>query len=103
MKRFSLLILAISISVGVFSQTLSPEVNASGGDYHTNANGSLSITIGETVIETFVGANSILTQGFQQPFLAPVSNPAFMCKVFLQGPYQSGGTMNPALSVSDSF
>ncbi|MCD4680852.1 MAG: T9SS type A sorting domain-containing protein [Bacteroidales bacterium] len=103
MKKILSLIIAISISAGVFSQTLSPEVNASAGDYYTNANGSLSVTIGETVIETFTGANSILTQGFQQPFLAPVSNPALMCKVYLQGPYQSGGIMNTALSVSDSF
>ncbi len=103
MKKFISLVLALLISVVVFSQTLSPEVNASAGDYYTNANGSLSVTIGETVIETFIGTNSILTQGFQQPFLAPVANPALICKVYLQGPYLPGGTMTPALSASDSF
>lgn len=103
MKKLITILIALISTASVFSQTLSPEVNASAGDYYTNSNGSLSVTIGETVIETFIGANSILTQGFQQPFLAPVSNPVLMCKVYLQGPYLPGGTMNTALSVSDSF
>ena len=103
MKKLFCIITALSITMAVSSQTLSPEVNASAGDYYTNSSGSLSVTIGETVIETYFGANGILTQGFQQPFLAPVSNPALLCKVFLQGPYLPGGTMNTVLSVSDSF
>jgi len=103
MKKITFFYLALFISMGVFSQTLSPEVNASAGDYYTNANGSLSVTIGETVIETFIGTSAILTQGFQQPIFAPVTNPALLCKVYLQGPYLPGGTMNTALSASDSF
>lgn len=103
MKNILSLLIALSVSFSVAGQTLSPEVNASAGDFYSNANGSLSITIGETVIETFFGTNTILTQGFQQPLLAPVNNPALMCKVYLQGPYQPGGTMNTSLSVSDSF
>jgi len=42
------------------------EVVSSAGDSHSNANGSISYTLGEPVIETFTGDNNILTQGFQQ-------------------------------------
>lgn len=42
------------------------EVIASGGDYFSNSYGSLSITLGEPVVETFLGTSKILTQGFQQ-------------------------------------
>jgi hypothetical protein len=42
------------------------EVVASGGDYFSNAYGSLSFTFGETVTETFSRNDHILTQGFQQ-------------------------------------
>jgi hypothetical protein len=49
-----------------FSQMLTPEVYASSGDYFTAANGSLSWTLGECVMETYTNTNNILTQGFQQ-------------------------------------
>jgi len=42
------------------------EVNSAAGNSHSNTKGSISYTIGETVIETFTGENNILTQGFQQ-------------------------------------
>jgi hypothetical protein len=42
------------------------EIVAPCGDYFSNANGSLSFTLGEAVVETFVGTNKIITQGFQQ-------------------------------------
>jgi hypothetical protein len=46
---------------------LAQEVLASGGDYFAQSNGSLSYTIGETVVETYSNGN-ILTQGFQQDY-----------------------------------
>src|ERR1019366_834874 len=48
------------------SQTLSPDVLTTSGDYFTNANNSLSWTIGECITETYSSSNNILTQGFQQ-------------------------------------
>lgn len=42
------------------------EVVASGGDYFSNAYGSLCFTFGETITETFSRNEHILTQGFQQ-------------------------------------
>ncbi len=43
------------------------QVIASAGSYNNNGSVSLSTTIGETVIATYVAANTTLTQGFQQP------------------------------------
>jgi len=51
---------------GVYSQSISPEVYPSSGNYYTGTNATLSWTLGESVIETFSGTNAILTQGFQQ-------------------------------------
>jgi hypothetical protein len=47
------------------------EVITSGGDYHNNAAGSVSNTVGEPITETFSGTTSTLTQGFQQVWLIP--------------------------------
>lgn len=46
------------------------EVIASGGDYFETANGSISFTIGEVVIETIENGENCLTQGFQQSTLS---------------------------------
>jgi hypothetical protein len=58
----------IIVSCLLFSvNILAQEVIATGGDYYTQTNGSLSFTLGETVVETFSNGN-ILTQGFQQDY-----------------------------------
>jgi len=64
-KTILLLIIALCGRLG-FSQTLTPDVWTTSGDYFTSANNSLSWTIGECVIETYSSTNNILTQGFQQ-------------------------------------
>jgi len=51
---------------GIYSQSISPEVYPSSGDYYTGTNATLSWTIGESVTKTFSATNTILTQGFQQ-------------------------------------
>lgn len=66
MKRILVLIIGIIWQTLVYSQNLSPDVVSSSGDYFTNANNSLSWTLGENIIETVSGPNNILTQGFQQ-------------------------------------
>lgn len=49
------------------SQTLSPEVVGSSGDYYSASPGQLSWTLGELSIETYNGSSNQLTQGFHQP------------------------------------
>jgi hypothetical protein len=43
------------------------EVISTGGDFYQQSNGSLSFTIGESVVETYSNG-IILTQGFQQDY-----------------------------------
>jgi len=67
----------VPLAISVFSimalhaqnPSFSRDVIASGGDYFVSPVGSLSWTLGETVIETFENSsiNFVLTQGFQQP------------------------------------
>jgi hypothetical protein len=52
---------------------LSQEVISVSGDYFENTNGSLSVTIGESITETFTTSSNILTQGFQQSRFTVVS------------------------------
>ena len=76
MKRFINLIFSVISLIAVNAQnpSLSREVIAAGGDFFVSPVGSLSWTLGETVIETFESnaINIILTQGFQQPDELPV-------------------------------
>ena len=67
--RKLLLILATAAAPFVMkAQMLTPTVIASTGGFSSNANGSLSYTVGEmTMVQTFSNSNNILTQGFQQP------------------------------------
>ncbi len=62
----TLLLFSILLHYIGLSQTLSPEVLATSGDYFSNVNNSLSWTIGECITETYSNSNNILTQGFQQ-------------------------------------
>jgi hypothetical protein len=67
MKRYLILTCTFFIFVTVKSQTISPQVIASGGDFYTGVGVSLSWTLGELITETVTDGNYILTQGFQQP------------------------------------
>ena len=62
----SLLVFCMCLSIGLFSYA--QQVISSSGAYYTNSTGSLSVTIGETVVSTLSNSsiNLILTQGFQQ-------------------------------------
>ena len=66
MKKILLTALCIFSFACIYSQSISPEVYTTSGDYYTGTNATLSWTIGESVTETFTGTNTILTQGFQQ-------------------------------------
>jgi hypothetical protein len=68
MKTYYFLIAALVLSLAIHAQTLSPSVLAATGGFSSNANGSMSYTVGEmTMVQTFSSAGNILTQGFQQP------------------------------------
>ena len=68
MKKFAVsMIFLFSIFQIGRSQSLTPQVIASDGEYFTGANGSVSWTLGEIMTETYGSANNFLTQGFQQP------------------------------------
>ena len=64
MKKFTLFIIFIYLSIFSFSQS----IISTAGDYFTTDKYSLSWTLGETVIESFYN-DIILTQGFQQATL----------------------------------
>jgi hypothetical protein len=66
--KYALLSLAIGFSTFGFSQSISPDVISSTGDFFSNANGSVSWTLGEPMGETYSQTNNIVTQGFQQPW-----------------------------------
>jgi len=67
MKKYLIITCAIFFILNAKSQSISPQVIASGGDYYVGTNASLSWTIGELITETVSNTNFILTQGFQQP------------------------------------
>jgi hypothetical protein len=66
-KLFTLFIIA-ALPFAMYAQSLTPQVISSTGGFSSNANGSLSYTVGEmSMVNTLSNGNSILTQGFQQP------------------------------------
>ncbi len=68
MKKLCLLPVLFLVVLFAKAQTLSPTAIVSTGGFSSNANGSLSYSVGElTMVKTFTGNGSILTQGFQQP------------------------------------
>lgn len=68
MKQIYFSVIAFVLPFFIQAQMLTPTVIASTGGFSTNANGSLSYTVGEmTMVQTFSANGNILTQGFQQP------------------------------------
>ena len=67
MKRTLFFLSALAFSGYLFSQSISPDVVASAGDYFTNGTVSISWTLGEVATETIGNGTYTLTQGFQQP------------------------------------
>ncbi len=66
MKKLSILILLMLVAFFTNAQSITPEVVSNGGDYYSNSNCSIAWTIGEPMVETAVGTNNTLTQGFHQ-------------------------------------
>ena len=72
MKKILLTTICLAFASLSFSQQLSRYVVSSGGNYSTSASGSLSSTIGESMVATLTSSSNVLTQGFQQSFSTPV-------------------------------
>lgn len=69
MKKPLLILGLVAGSYGfLHSQSISPDVISTAGDFYSNASGSISWTLGEPMGETYTSTNNILTQGFQQPW-----------------------------------
>jgi hypothetical protein len=68
MKRIIVLIVAVLICVVGKTQSITPEVIATAGDYFIGTNATLSWTLGEVITETVSSSSYTLTQGFQQPY-----------------------------------
>ena len=66
MKKLRLITFCVFGFGTVFSQSVSPDVISSAGDFSTGSTVTVSWTLGECFTETFSTSN-ILTQGFQQP------------------------------------
>ena len=94
MKK-TLLALIFAFPVLLNAQSLSPQVIASAGTYAAAGGVSLSWTLGEAFTTTLQGGGTILTQGFQQPF---IELRILNLKAFLQGYYIGSGAMQPVLA-----
>lgn len=68
MKKVLPFLLGLFAVTALNSQSLSPDVVATAGDYFTGEGVTLSWTLGEVVIETISDDSHVLTQGFQQSF-----------------------------------
>lgn len=72
MKKLLILFSVFTFSKTISAQSLEREVVASSGDFVQNTEGSLSYTLGESIIVLGNNGVNFLTQGFQQPFFNPI-------------------------------
>lgn len=73
MIRLLIVLIFSCISCFGIAQSISREVVSAGGGDSSNANARLSWTIGEPVVETVVGSNAQITQGFHQSHFQIIS------------------------------
>jgi len=73
MVRLLIVLIASCVSCFGIAQSISPEVVSAGGGDSSNANARLSWTVGEPVVETVVGSNAQITQGFHQSHFEIIS------------------------------
>lgn len=72
-KLFIIFFFPFSFS-SLYSQSISPVLISSSGNYFSNSNNSLSWSLGEVVIESFENNQISLTQGFHQPVQLIITN-----------------------------
>lgn len=91
-KQIFIILIMVAFSIITEAQTINRvAVSASGGTL-TGSSGSINYNIGESVIASLSAGGNLLTQGFEQP-----SESGLKLKLFLQGYYISGGSMQPVL------
>jgi hypothetical protein len=78
MKRTFTFLTALAFGGYLFSQSISPDVVASAGDYFSNGTISISWTLGEVATETIGNGTYTLTQGFQQPDYLVTAVPKYL-------------------------
>lgn len=107
MKRLFTILLTFAFSGYLFSQSISPDVVASAGDYFSNGTVSISWTLGEVATETIGNGTYMLTQGFQQPnYTSPVNSvPVYLNPKFEVSLYPNPSTDYVKLTIkgNDDF
>jgi hypothetical protein len=89
-KTSILLAFILCIQVAGISQSVSPDVIATCGDFFSNASGQLQWTLGETITETYSSANNTITQGFHQPnygIPTSIESPNVLIPIFYPNPF----------------
>ena len=71
MKKLWFSLLFLCLMMGSYAQTPNHQVISTSGNDGEGGGLFLSWTVGESVIATFENNNIVLTQGFQQPLIAP--------------------------------
>ena len=74
MKKIFFIYLSAFLSLMAQAQTINQDVIASDGNYSVSPSGSVSWTIGEPVVDTYIGATTVLTKGFHQPHIIILSS-----------------------------
>lgn len=72
MKKFFFICLSAA-TIGTKAQSLSSHVVSSGGSFLSGASGSLSSTIGQSLVGSLTKTNGVLFQGFQVPGISIVT------------------------------
>lgn len=72
MKKWLLMSLSLFLTVIGYSQSISPDVIGTAGNRATGTNLTIDWTMGEVATATLTGSNSMVTQGFHQPYLTIV-------------------------------
>jgi hypothetical protein len=107
MKNIVIKIIMMLMPVTFYGQSITSSVVSTAGDYYTSGNYSLSVTIGEPVIDNYTSELYKLNTGFQQG----IGNRKLNLKFLLQGLY-NGSDMNQAfddagpvfpLGIADKF
>ena len=95
MKKTVLILMFFLLYAGVHSQTLSPRLIASAGGSSSVSGGTVSWTMGETNIATFISGTTILSQGIQQPevdiLTGSITGTAFCAGVAVSVPFTAIG------------
>jgi hypothetical protein len=98
MKKFIVIICYMALSFSLHAQGKPDVINSQGGS-STYSGGYLAYSVGETVIGTSAGTNTILSAGFLQTWQSFAAT-RIIIKLFLEGLYNNNSQMREAQSIS---